>query len=71
LASAGSITEYGAVLDTSPNPTTAETKVQVSTGNTGAFGGLDADTIYYIRAYVIFDSVTYYGTEYQVTTTNA
>lgn len=65
------ITERGFCYSTTPNPTTASTKLLVS-GTTGIFNGnvqsLLANTTYYFKAYAINSAGTSYGTEMSFTT---
>jgi hypothetical protein len=67
------ITSRGVCWDTTPNPTTAASKVQSGTG-TGSFTvsitGLNAATTYYIRAFAINEAGTAYGNEISFTTLN-
>ena len=67
-----SVTERGVVYNTSSNPTTSNTKVQIGTG-TGSFSqmvsGLSAETQYYVRAYAINSIGTSYGSQVTFTTT--
>ena len=65
------VTEKGIVYATTPNPTTANTKVAMGSG-TGSFNqsvaGLTANTTYYVRAYAINSVGTAYGTQVSFTT---
>ncbi len=58
------ITERGVCWNTSPNPTTANSKASTS-GTTGVFSvsmtGLSSTTLYYVRAYAINANGTVYG----------
>lgn len=60
----GTITERGVCWDTSPNPTTSNSKA-TSAGTTGAFTasitGFSDGTLYYVRAYAINSAGTSYG----------
>lgn len=65
------ITERGVVYNTSASPTTANFKITVS-GTTGAFTvpmtGLTSGVLYYVRAYAINASGTFYGADVSFTT---
>ena len=63
------VTERGAVLSTSPNPTTADLKF-TATGSpfTASATGLTASTTYYVRTYAINSAGTSYSTESTVMT---
>lgn len=73
VASGDGLTEKGVCYNTTPNPTTANTKV-VYTGSatTATFNvvlsGLNYATKYYAKAYVINSAGTIYGEEYEFTT---
>jgi len=63
-------TENGVVISESPNPTTADTKVSVGIGtpyNT-TIDGLNADTLYYARAFATNVEGTGYGADVSFTT---
>lgn len=68
------ITERGIVYSTSPNPTTANTKVADAASGTGTYTvtipGLNPTTLYYIRAYAINGggTSTTYGDNVRVNT---
>ncbi|SDL38749.1 T9SS type A sorting domain-containing protein [Kriegella aquimaris] len=68
------VTDRGVVYATSSNPTTSDTKVQISSG-TGSFSqsitGLTASTTYYVRAYAINSAGTSYGSQKSFTTSAA
>ena len=63
------VTERGAVLSTSPNPTTSDLKF-TATGEsfTAEATGLTASTTYYVRTYAINSAGTSYSTESTVMT---
>lgn len=65
------VTERGICYSTSPNPTTANTKLLIGSG-TGSFSqavtGLTANTTYYVRAYAINSQGTAYGNQQTFTT---
>jgi len=72
-ATGGSIvTERGICYGTLTNPTTSNTKIIDSGTGLGAFvsnfTGLTAGTLYYVRAYVISNTGTTYGTQVSFTT---
>ncbi len=65
------VTSRGVCWNTSPNPTTANSKT--SNGNglgsfTSSLTGLQAGTLYYLRAYAVNSVGTAYGNEVQFTT---
>ena len=66
-----SVTERGVVYSTSPNPTTANSKVTSGSG-TGSFTcsltNLQEGTTYYVRAYAINEKGTAYGEQKSFTT---
>ena len=66
-----SVTERGVVYSTSQNPTTSNSKVKNGSG-TGSFTcnltGLQANTIYYVRAYAVNSKGIAYGTQVSFTT---
>lgn len=60
------VTDRGFVLSTSPNPTTADTKLSVGTGMgvfNGTLTGLQPSTMYYVRAFATNYVTTSYGNE--------
>ena len=65
------VTERGICWSTSTNPTISDSHVATGTG-TGAFAatmsGLEANTIYHVRAYAINDMGTAYGMDKEFTT---
>ena len=65
------VTDRGIVYNTTGTPTTANTKVQIGSGD-GSFSneitGLTANTEYYVRAYAINSEGTSYGSEESFTT---
>jgi MBG domain (YGX type)/Cadherin-like beta sandwich domain len=65
------ITQRGVVYSTNANPTTSDSKVIVA-GTTGAFNanlsGLNANTIYHVRAYATNSIATAYGSDVSFTT---
>ena len=67
------VTERGIVHNTTGTPTTADTKVQIGSGD-GIFSdeitGLTAGTEYFVRAYAINSEGTSYGGEVSFTTTS-
>lgn len=71
----GSITEYGFVWNTSPNPTTSNNKVNLgATGSATSYShgltGLSYETTYYVKAYSISSQYgTVYGDQISFTTT--
>ncbi|EIJ40455.1 hypothetical protein JoomaDRAFT_3515 [Galbibacter orientalis DSM 19592] len=65
------VTERGIVYNTTGTPTTANTKVQIGSGDgsfSGEITGLTANTEYYVRAYAINSESTSYGSEESFTT---
>lgn len=73
-AGSASVTERGFCWKTSPNPTTANSKVTCGTG-AGSFNGsltvLAPNTTYYVRAYAITSAGTAYGATMTCTTQSA
>ena len=69
------VTEKGFVYSTNPQPTTADTKVIVAGGATGAYtgslSGLSGGTLYHYRAYATNAIGTGYGDDVQFTTTTS
>ncbi|MEC3966841.1 cadherin-like domain-containing protein, partial [Flagellimonas halotolerans] len=68
-----SVTERGIVYNTTSTPTTADTKVQIGSGDgsfTQEITGLTEGTTYYVRAYAINSEGTSYGSEVSFTTTS-
>lgn len=69
------ISEKGICYGTSPDPTTAGTKVKASTGGKGEFEvaieDLEDATTYYLRPYAVYDYGTVYGEQQTVTTLSA
>jgi gliding motility-associated-like protein len=69
----GIITERGVVYSTTPNPTTANTKIIIGSG-LGAFSeqvsGLSLNTTYFARAYSINSEGASYGSEITFSTTD-
>ena len=67
-----SISERGVVYSTSPNPTTADTKIIASGTTIGEYSssltGLTENTTYYVRSYAIDTGETYYSQEIEFTT---
>jgi len=65
------VTERGVCYSTSPNPTTANTKLVIGSG-TGSFSqaitGLTANTTYYVRAFAVNSQGTAYGNQQTFTT---
>lgn len=65
------VTDRGVVYNTTGNPTTADTKVQIGSGM-GSFSqnvtGLQSSTTYYVRAYAINSEGTAYGNQLNFTT---
>lgn len=61
------ITTYGICWSTSPSPTVSDSHVDVGSGSSGSFttivSGLTNGVTYYVRAYVVCGSGTYYGEE--------
>lgn len=71
-----SITNYGFVYSTSPNPTLANSVKQIGTSvNVGSYAttitGLTANTAYYVKAYAINQNGTAYSSNTILLTTNA
>lgn len=70
-AGGGTITERGFCYGLTKNPTTSSNTVKTA-GTTGDYNctitGLKNNTVYYIRAYAINESGTYYSSEATVTT---
>lgn len=67
----GTVTDMGFVYGLSANPTTADNKVQVDPSNdslTYNATGLSMNTTYHVRAYVINETGTNYGTDVTFTT---
>ena len=71
-ASTWTIIEKGVCYGTTPNPTTAGTKVKAATGGKGEFDvtidGCESGETYYLRPYAIYDEGTVYGDQIEVTT---
>lgn len=67
----GHVIERGVVFSISPQPTIESTKITIGSGK-GSYsiriGGLNANTIYYVRAYAINSYGTAYGAEISFTT---
>lgn len=65
------VTERGFVYNTTGNPTTSDTKIQVGNG-LGTFsataGSLSSSTTYYVKAYAINSEGTVYGSQLEFTT---
>lgn len=69
--SCSGITERGVVYSTSPNPTTADTKVTSGSSSNSyavSLSGLSDPVTYYVRAYIINGTGTVYGNEISFTT---
>jgi len=69
---APSITERGFVYGTSPNPTTADTKLVAGGTTTGTYTngttGLLENTTYHVRAYMIDSGQTFYSDNFETST---
>jgi hypothetical protein len=66
------VTARGVCWNTSPNPTTANSKTTDGSGTgsfTSSLSGLSSGTTYYVRAYATSNAGTSYGTELSFTTT--
>ena len=67
-------TERGVVFAVTPNPTTANSKIQFTGSETGSFNvnvsGLKPNTRYYVRAYAVNSEGTVYGAQVRFTTTD-
>lgn len=67
------VTQRGLCWSTTPNPTTAQSKLLLGTGigtYSSSLGNLQFNTTYYVRAYAINSTDTYYGNELVFSTLN-
>jgi len=70
----GTVTSYGVCWSSSKNnPTTADSKTNIATSPsavnyTATINGLAPNTLYYVRAYAVMNSTTYYSAAVQVST---
>ena len=65
------VTERGIVWSLNPNPTVAENKLSIGSGNgsfTNTLSGLEQNTTYYFRAFAVNSEGTSYGNEEQFST---